>query len=204
MTRPAVDALLFDFGGVIIEIDFDRVFARWAQHAGVRAAQVKERFSHGAAYQGHERGELEAADYFAALRAELGIALRQDAFADGWQQVFGDEIAPTVALLPKLAERVPLHLFSNTNRAHHAYWSKRYAAALAPFRRHFISCEMGLRKPDRAAFEHVAAELGVPIGRILFFDDTEANIVGARAAGLLAVHVPTPEDLRRAVAPWLA
>ena len=198
-----VGALLFDFGGVLIEISFDRVFARWADLAGVDVELVKSRFQHGEAYQGHERGELAFSAYFQSLREELRIDLTDAQFADGWNQVFGPEFEETVALLPVLRARVPLYLFSNTNAFHFDYWRSRYARALEPFQRMFISCEMGIRKPHREAFERVAAEIGLPPGRILFFDDTEANIEGARAAGMHAVHVRSPEDVRHAVAPWL-
>jgi FMN phosphatase YigB (HAD superfamily) len=203
MTQPPVEALLFDFGGVLIEIDFDRVFARWAELAGVPFEQIKPRFEHGEAYQAHERGEIDAAQFYASQRAALGIDLGDADFEDGWQQVFGSEIAPSVALLPRLESRVPLHLFSNTNRTHHGYWKRRYAGALRPIERQFISCEMGVRKPDAAAFEAVARSLGVPLGHILFFDDTLANVEGARATGMQAVHVKSPGDLRSAVERWL-
>lgn len=43
----------------------------------------------------------------------------------------------------------------------------------------------------------------MPIGRILFFDDTAANIDGALAAGMPALRVRSPADVERAVAPWL-
>ena len=203
MKREDIDALLFDFGGVLVEIDFDRVLARWAQLAGVAFAQVKQRFDHGEAYQRHERGEIDAAAYFESLRASLGIALSDADFADGWKRVFGPEIARTVALLPRLAARIPIHLFSNTNRTHHRYWSARYEGALRPLGRRFVSPEMGLRKPERESFEHVARALGVPPGRILFFDDTAANIEGAHGAGMPAVRVRSPADVERAVLPWL-
>jgi putative hydrolase of the HAD superfamily len=197
------DALVFDFGGVLIEIDFDRVFARWAGLAGVDAALVKRRFDHGVAYQRHERGEIDAAAYFQSLRGTLGIDLGDADFAEGWQRVFGPEIAPTVALLPKLAARIPIYLFSNTNLTHYRYWSERYARALQPIGRRFISCEMGVRKPERASFEHVARAIGVPPGRMLFFDDTAANVEGAKAAGVPTVWVRSPADVERAVAHWL-
>ena len=198
-----IDALLFDFGGVLIEISFDRVFARWAGLAGVDVERVKGRFSHGEAYQDHERGKLSFGAYFQSLRAELGIELSDAQFADGWNQVFGPEQEETVQLVRELRTRVPLYLFSNTNTFHHDYWRARYAKALEPFRRMFISSEMGVRKPHREAFERVAAEIGVAPSRILFFDDTRANLDGARAAGMHAVHVRSPADVRAAVAPFL-
>jgi glucose-1-phosphatase len=198
-----IDALLFDFGGVLIEISFDRVFARWADLAGVDVELVKGRFTHGESYQGHERGELAHPAYFQSLREELGIELTDAQFADGWNQVFGPEHEETVALLHRLRDRVPLYLFSNTNPFHFDYWSKRYAEALGPFRRMFISCQMGVRKPDREAFVEVASAIGVTPQRILFFDDTVANIDGAREAGMQAVLVRSPGDVAAAVGPWL-
>lgn len=197
------EALLFDFGGVIIEIDFDRVFQRWAELAHVPFEQVKSRFTHGEAYQAHERGEIGVSEYFTSVRRETGIDLSDEDLAEGWAQVFLPEIPQTVEAIRKLQGRMPMHLFSNTNRAHYELWSVRYAQALQPLQRRFISHQMGVRKPTRESFDHVARELGLPPERILFFDDTQANIEGARAAGLQAVHVRSPDDVTRALRPWL-
>jgi FMN phosphatase YigB (HAD superfamily) len=202
--RPEdIDAMVFDFGGVLVSIDFDLTVARWAELAGQPFAALRSRFSHGDAYQRHERGEIDAAGYFESLRRDLGVALDDAQLADGWGRVFVDEIAPTIALLPRLAERVPLYLFSNTNPTHYAQMAARFGPSLAPLRKHFLSSSMGLRKPERAAFEALARGIGAQPSRILFFDDLEENVAGARAAGLHAVLVRTPDDVARAVAPWL-
>ena len=204
MRAPAAaDALLFDFGGVLVGIDFDRVLRRWAGHARAPFERVKARFSHGPAYQAHERGEMDAREYYRALREELALDLTDEQLEDGWQQVFVAPIDPTLELLRHLEGRVPMHLMSNTNLAHYHVWSRRYARELAPLGRWFISHEMGMRKPEPEAFLQVARELRIAPGRILFFDDTEPNVEGARAVGLQAVCVRSPEDVRRALAPWL-
>jgi putative hydrolase of the HAD superfamily len=203
MSAGAIDALLFDLGGVLLEIDFARVTRSWAELAGVDAQAIAGRFTLGEAYERYERGEIEAPDYYAALRRELGIELTDAQLEEGWNRVFVDSIAPTVALLEPLALRLPLHVFSNTNRTHHRHWAQHYARALAPIGRRFLSFEMGARKPEREAFERVARELGMPLGRILFFDDTPANVVGAQAVGMPVVRVRSPADVARAVAPWL-
>jgi putative hydrolase of the HAD superfamily len=39
----------------------------------------------------------------------------------------------------------------------------------------------------------------VPASRILFFDDLAANIEGARARGLQAIHVTSTDDVARAL-----
>ncbi len=206
MTRPRVadiDAIVFDLGNVLVEIDFERVVAHWAACAGRDPAQIRSRFSHGPAYQRHERDEIGTPEYFASLRAGLGIDLTDAQFLAGWSQVFVREIEPVVAMLPRLAEHIPLYVFSNTNRAHHQEFARRFARALAPLRKVFVSHELGRRKPEREAFEAIAREIGTPIDRILFFDDLEENVAGARVAGMQAVLVRAPDDVLAAVAPWL-
>ena len=50
----------------------------------------------------------------------------------------------------------------------------------------FFSCEVGAAKPDRAYFERVLHELRVPADRVLFVDDSEANVQAAASLGLEA------------------
>jgi glucose-1-phosphatase len=73
--RNHPDALLFDLGGVVFGIDFERTFAVWAERAGVEVATVRDRFKMDRAYERHERGEIDEKEYFAALRSSLGLSL---------------------------------------------------------------------------------------------------------------------------------
>ena len=198
-----VEAIVYDMGNVLVEIDFAWVIARWAALAGVAPESLARRFSHGPAYQAHERGEIGAAAYYASLRAELGVDLDDAALEDGWNAVFGSPIEPTIALVHEVAPRLPQYLFSNTNAVHHAHWSRLYEGKLGPILGHFVSHRIGKRKPEPASFEHVAREIGVPIERVLFFDDLPANVEGARAAGMQAVVVRSPADVAAALRPWL-
>jgi putative hydrolase of the HAD superfamily len=192
------DALLFDLGGVVIDIDFNRAFAHWAKHAGCDEQLVRERFSQDTAYCRHEVGEIGVAEYFASLRTSLGIDLSDAQFLDGWNAFYIGEIPGIAALLARV--RIPLYAFTNTNRAHEACWSAQFAEIMPLFRKIFVSSTIGLRKPERAAFEFVVREIGVPAGRIVFFDDNPDNVAGARACGLQAVHVTSHADVGRTLA----
>ena len=57
MAPGTVDALLFDVGGVVIRIDFNRAFARWATLAACDPALLRQRFLQDPPYQRHERVE---------------------------------------------------------------------------------------------------------------------------------------------------
>jgi FMN phosphatase YigB (HAD superfamily) len=195
--HASVDAVLFDLGGVLVEIDFQRVFAHWARSAGVPTATVAGRFSFDASYEAHEVGAIDAAQYFAALRGTLGLELTDEQFQAGWCSIFGGEMPGAAGLLASLAGRVPMHVFSNTNAAHHAWWAERFATLLAPIGQVLCSHELGLRKPTRAGFDAVCERIGAAPGRVLFFDDTEANVAGAREAGLQAFHVGSVAAMAR-------
>ena len=100
----------------------------------------------------------------------------------------------------RAAKRLPLYAFSNTNNAHVEYFSVLHADVLGHFREVFLSSSIGFRKPDAAAYDHVVKAIGVPASRIVFFDDLAENIDGARARGLTAVHVTSPDDVAAALA----
>src|ERR1700755_2856659 len=88
LTPTSADALLFDLGRVVLDIDFSRALACWAGHAGCEPAQLIGRFSPGDAYKRHERGEISDAEFFAALRTSLGIDVTDVQFLDGWNAIF--------------------------------------------------------------------------------------------------------------------
>jgi FMN phosphatase YigB (HAD superfamily) len=205
MTQPvlspgAADALLFDLGRVVLDINFNNTLACWAGHAGCEPAHLLRRFSRDEIYQRHEKGEIGDAEFFAALRSSLGIGLSDDQFLEGWNAIFAGEMPGIAPLLERAAKRLPLYAFSNTNGAHADHFSQQYAAVLRHFREIFLSSTIGLRKPDAAAYDHVVKAIGVPASRIVFFDDLAENIDGARARGLTAVHVTSPEDVAEALA----
>ncbi|HLN07847.1 MAG TPA: HAD family phosphatase [Xanthobacteraceae bacterium] len=200
MTTNTVEALLFDLGGVVIEIDFDRVFARWAEHSGCDPSRFRARFPDGTGYEHHERGEIDADRFFANLRSSFGIDIPDAQLLDGWNALFVGEVPGMASLLAGAARQFPLYAFTNTNRAHEQRWSKRFSGALRHFRDIYVSSTIGLRKPDGEAFDYVVRAIGVPAGRILFFDDSITNIEGARARGLQAVRVGSVADVESALA----
>ena len=204
MTRPllspgSADALLFDLGRVVLDVDFNRTLACWAGHAGCEAAQLVSRFVPDETFHRHENGEISDAEFFASLRGSLGIDITDAEFLEGWNAIFAGEMPGIAPLLARAAQRLPLYAFSNTNGAHVEHFSVVHADVLGHFRELFLSSTIGMRKPDAAAYDHVVKAIGVPAPRIVFFDDLAENIEGARARGLNAVHVRSSDDVAAAL-----
>ena len=196
----SADALLFDLGRVVIDIDFGKALACGAGHAGRAPADLAAKFVREESYRHHEVGQIEDAAYFQSLRDSLGIGISDAQFLEGWNAIFAGEMPGIAPLLKRAATRVPLYAFSNTNRPHVEHFSKAYAEVLGHFREMFLSSTIGLRKPDAAAYDHVVKAIGLPASRIVFFDDLADNIEGARARGLIAVHVTSSGDVADALA----
>jgi putative hydrolase of the HAD superfamily len=199
MTDP-VEALLFDLGGVTTHIDFAQAVRRWSEYAGRDLEPLWRAYVPGEAHRKHERGEIDDTAFFASLRDEFHIELTDAQFLDGWNAIFGGIVPGIDDQLKDAAARIPLYAFTNTNRAHERYWSVAYADTMRHFRHVFVSSTIGMRKPDEEAFAYVAEAMGVRPGRILFFDDSNANIDGARACGFQTVLVRSNADVADALA----
>lgn len=132
-------------------------------------------------------------------------ALLRDFFADGRafdHEAFLEAVTEAYALLPGIEALladlgragVPMYAFSN-----YPCWYRRVEARVELSRFlewRFVSCNTGLRKPSREAYEHVAAALGVPAERCVFVDDREVNCEAARGVGMDAIRFESAEGLR--------
>ena len=184
--------MLFDLGGVLINIDFHRTFRYWQQFSMLSEAQMLQRFKQDVAYAQHETGELTAENYFIHIREQLQLDATDAQIKEGWNALLLDEIDTTVSLLKRIAPIIPCYLFSNSNTTHQTVWMERHNELMQLFRKTFVSSDIGLRKPDARAFEWVASQIGVDCQHILFFDDLAENVSGAIATGMQAVHVTGP------------
>ena len=211
---PVAAALLFDLGQVIIEVDFERAFATWAaahkEEAGGEVAlsreTLQEAWQADHMYEAHEVGAITSGDYFDYVRARLGLEVADHHMLQGWNDVLIGPMPGIEATLARLAGRVPLFAFSNTNQAHLESLSEQFRDTLACFEEIYASSTIGLRKPDPAAFAHVLDAMSRRLGRelapgeVAFFDDLAANVESARAFGLQAYVTATPADLTAALA----
>ena len=102
ISSNSVEALLLDLGGVVIEIDFDRVFSYWALSSNQSLEIIRSRFAFDSYYERHERGEIDALEYFASLRKSMGINIADEEFIAGWNSLYVGEMPGVSTLLSKV------------------------------------------------------------------------------------------------------
>ena len=195
----APEALLFDLGGVLIDIDFHRAIAAWTPYSALAPDVLLQSFKHDLQYERHERGEITAAQYFDHLATALQLDASAEQIEAGWNAIFIGEILQTRQWVESLKGVLPCYAFTNTNASHMARWSRAFPRVVHAFDRIFASHQLGLRKPERAAFERVCALIGKDAGTVLFFDDIADNVRAAQDAGLQGVQVRSPDDVAAAL-----
>jgi FMN phosphatase YigB (HAD superfamily) len=116
-------------------------------------------------------------------------------FDESWVETLGGPIAENVALLERLIEQGE-RIYSITNFCDAKF---EVASALYPFLNRFdgiiVSGREGLVKPDPRVFELFLTRYGFAPDEVLFIDDSERNVVAARAGGMQAIHYSEGVDL---------
>ena len=197
ISSPVI-VLLFDVGGVLVELGPPPLRDEWLTPGTTREAVWRDWISRPAS-RDFESGRTDADAFAAAMIGALGLRCDAATFLDAFAAW---PIAPfpgTPEWLRGLRERRTVAVLSNTNELHLARMRDEMRL-VACVDRVFASHEIGLVKPDAEIYRHAIDALGVPAGEIAFFDDDPGNVDAARALGMQVHHVVGPEAVRAAVA----
>ncbi len=181
------DAIVFDLGGVLIELSGVDRMLELLQHQ-LSAEELWVRWLTSPAVHQFETGQIEAAAFAEMLLIEFGITIDATQFIaefTSWPQGL---YPGTTDLLQQLAPHYQLACLTNTNALH---WPRicEEMGVLDYFSVYFASHEIGLLKPHPAIFTHLLDQLGHAPDRILFLDDNRLNVEAAQAAGIRAYRV---------------
>ena len=183
-TATEVQAVLFDVGGVLVELGGLEVFRGWSDST-LSDDEIWKLWLGSPAVRAFELGQIEAAAFARDLVEELNLPVGHDHFLDAFT-AWPKGLLPGVEdLLGRLRSGLKRATLSNTNALH---WPRTMEEmGLGPlFDWHFPSHETGRIKPDAEAFHQVAEALGLAPAEIFFLDDTRINVAAARAAGFQA------------------
>jgi len=218
VTAPAVRGIAFDWGGVFTVGTFDgRAIARLARLYGVDEALMRPRYLE--LMELFEVGGFDLPTFMARLsRAIAGAAagapgrtpdapnggVDEGAFREAFLGAPLERPA-MYALLAGIPEGTVVGMLSNNvpvlcDRV-------RDDPRAARIERFVFSNEIGVRKPDPAAFMALAESLLLPPHEIVFVDDAPRNVDAARALGFQALWLDTPATFAarwRATLPTLA
>ena len=147
-----------------------------------------------------ERGRYSLAEMTEQLAGLLGLPTSpdtDDALRAAWATAY-EPVPAVVRLVRRLPQRTAL--FTNNGPLLEAGLFAELSEVGDAFDELVFSWRLGAAKPDPEAFERAAATLGVVGERVTFFDDSEANVEAARAAGWHAHRFTTALDAQAVLA----
>lgn len=190
-----IEAIIFDFGNVLLEWDPRHVYRRYFPNDDA----AMEKFLHEVNFM-EWNAQQDKGRSFAEGVAELSWQFPQysqliRAYYDNWKDSIGNHLEGTVEIMKRLkAAGYPLYGLSN--------WSAETFPLMRDKFDFFdllddivISGEVGMIKPEPEIFEHMLERIGKPAGACLFIDDAAANVEQAQQLGFATIHFHSPEQL---------
>lgn len=186
LTSQQTPVLVFDLGGVLV--DWNGIDPLMALSQGrLSREQARQFWLHTTEVALLDTGRATPREFAALMEQRLQLGIGTEAMLQALDDWLQGPFAGVGELLQQLGQHYRLAVLSNNNALH---WEKieREFDLLQHFEACFASHQIGLRKPDAAAYHYVQAALQVEAGHIMFFDDNIECVQAARQAGWQAFH----------------
>ena len=191
-----ITAVIFDFGGVLIEWDPRNLYRRYFDDAESMERFLEEiDFMEWNALQDKGRPFAEGVADLTAQFPQHADLIR--AYHEHWEESIGEPITPVIEILKRVkAAGWPVYGLSNWSmetfpiiRKQHTFFNLLDG--------YLLSGEVKLVKPDPAIFQRMLEKIGRKPEECVFIDDNPANVVAARALNIVTIQYQSPEQLER-------
>lgn len=190
------EAIIFDLGGVIIDIDPSCSLQAFAELTNKPVEQVARSIEQAGVFEQYESGMVDDHAFFDLLRTTLDTQASSEVLQHAWNTLLGSIPLHKIEAIRKLSEQYRIFLLSNTNKIHfEAVQEILYHSAGLPsfdvlMEGVVLSYEVGMRKPDASIYTYVLDTFSLQPSKTVFIDDNVPNIEAAAALGIAAVHYP--------------
>lgn len=194
----AIRCVLFDLDGVLADYDRGTRVETLARHLGRRAEAVHAAIYASGIEDAADAGLLDAPSYLSALGRELDRDVDAGAWVDA-RHAATRVRPPMLELAGRLRDRdIAVAVLSNNGMLMAERWPSIVPALLPLFEgRFFCTAQLQAAKPSSATYLRCLGALAMPPSATLFVDDSDANVAGARDAGLVAHRFTDLPQLRR-------
>jgi putative hydrolase of the HAD superfamily len=190
-----IEAVIFDFGGVITSSPFD-AFARFETERGLPADIIRRTNAANHlenAWAKFERAEVDL-DAFDKLFAAESLALGAEVCGRDVLPLLSGDLRPEmVEALRRIKAKFKTGCITNNlpnNAIGSASGRTLYVAEVMALFDHVIeSAKIGLRKPDPRIYQMMIEVLGVDPKNCVYLDDLGVNLKPARAMGMTTIKV---------------
>jgi putative hydrolase of the HAD superfamily len=193
-------AIIFDFGGVLIDLDINDCKEAFKRDLGYEKIDDVLDPCHQKGIVGDmEEGLITAEEFRAAVLKDARPGARPEEVDDAFMHILAGIPSYKGQLLNHLAKSYDIYILSNNNPIVSSHMSELFAGVGVDyenvFKKSFLSFEMKALKPSEAFYKRVLEQIDCPVKDLLFIDDSQKNVDGALAAGLPSVYYDSATDL---------
>ena len=195
------DNFIFDYGGVIIDVDYSATISAFESLGINHFDKLFSQASQSGLFDAIEKGEISSQLFINRLLDLLPKGTSPNQVAQAWNAIIKDikpDAVETLKTLKKRGKR--LFLLSNTNALHISIADRKWKEQVdvpmsALFEKVYYSHLIGMRKPNTEIFDFVCSENNLKKEETVFIDDSIQHIEGAKAFGLITHHLRKEEKI---------
>ncbi len=193
--------IIFDLGGVIINLDVPRTIAAFNKLSNSHFEAIYTQLKQTPLFDLFDKGLISEDDFFDQLKVSIKTNADIPTLKEAWNAMLLDFPGHRLELLKQLKPHYRLFLLSNTNETHIAVFEKElqkqhgYSNIEPFFEKVYYSCRMKMRKPDEEIFNSVLTENNLVASETVFIDDTLHHIEGAKKTGINAQFLAKEKEV---------
>lgn len=196
-----INNIIFDFGGVIIDIDEKLTVNEFAR-LGVDDISKASSSEFIEIVKKFEKGIFTPEVFRNKLRDFLDISATDQEIDDAWNALLFDIPAERIEVIEKVKKNYNIFLLSNSNEIHYDLYVRDlqlrfgYNEFAELFHQAYFSFDLHLSKPESEIYEFVMYQEGIKPEETLFIDDKPENIEAAKKLGFQTYQLNKPERIR--------
>jgi glucose-1-phosphatase len=195
--------VIFDLGGVIVDLDVEKTMKGFAQLSGFSLQKVKDLYASQQIFRDFEKGLITETDFRQGLRNLFSSDKVTDEEIDRvWNGMLLGAPRSRLQFMQALKDRYLVVILSNTNSIHVREMYERIlprfanAASFEPFvHQVYFSHDIHLCKPDHEVFRFVLNAHNLLPQETVFLDDNLDNLAAAQDLGINVEHIAHPDRL---------
>ena len=133
MKRKGIKNLIFDFGGVLINLDRQRCIENFRKLGLEKVDELLGMYSQQGIFMQHEKGLISSAQFRDSIRGQITQEVTDEQIDAAWNSFLVDIPRFKLDMLLKLREKYVVYLLSNTNEIHWK-WACEHAFPYRGFR----------------------------------------------------------------------
>jgi glucose-1-phosphatase len=192
--------LIFDLGGVIIDLDTQATFKAFEKISGTPMTEWVKGVHESRLFLDYEQGLLNDVEFRDGLRELCGADVADKELDNAWNAMLGAIPMHRINKVVELADTYQTFVLSNTNGIHERAFNQILNESSGKptldhfFNKVYFSHVMKMRKPETEIYQTVLDENNLNPREVLFLDDKPENLRGAEKLKIQTFLVPSPDS----------